>query len=876
MKVFHFSFFVAAMLLWPLQIIAQTFLMERHFGSTGDDGIYDMVVDKNFNVIVTGWYVGNVDLDPGPGVTLTTAFGNRNIMLVKFDSSGNFIWGFGIGSAYQDEGGALAVDSSGNVIVAGRFEGIMDADPGSATYTITNTGTSRDAFVLKYDSSGNLIWAYGFGGTFYDDVEEVVIDAGNNIYLGGSFQHTVDFNPDPALFYIAVSNGIDDAYITKLDSNGVLLWAHTMGGSYKDDVCELKLDAAGNLYAAGIYSGITDFDAGPGQFTSTAQGVEDLFLCKYDTAGNFHKLIVAAGSAGYDAALGLDWLDDKLIITGAFSQVVDFDPGLSVLNKTAVGLTDIFTAVFDTTGSLIWAEQSGGASDDIGLDVSAINSQNIITVGIFQSNAFFNGSFNSFGMQALGGYDVFVSKYNMSGIIKNVFPISSTGQDYVKAVYTMSDSSFYASGFFGGNADFDPDVNNSTNTACSGVNDAYYARYRLNCETINDISSIVGNTVICEADTLMYSIAQVMNAYTYTWSFPASWQVLGQNINSVSVIPMDSGGQVSVTVSNDCSSLISAVLQVTLLDSAAVLLNDSACDGSVYVFPDGTLGYSDTVQVSRFSTVNGCDSVITTHLHFNRVYHDTSYVMLCHGDSLQFNGNVYSVSGNYTDTLYSVLGCDSVIQTLLSVLPQNSFLQNINLCTGDSLVINGNVYFNPGTYIDTLQSYLSCDSFLVSVVNVINVDSSITVTPGVFTANQNNASYQWCECTVFGLTPLPGANGQSLSVPQQGNFAVIVTVSGCADTSGCLSSLLAGTDEFYTENSVLLSPNPVSGDLEINSRFPMDKIEIYGSDGKLIAVFNVSGNYFRMDLHPVPAGIYHLQIIKDSLKFRRRIVKMEN
>ncbi|MBK9319571.1 MAG: hypothetical protein IPM91_12660 [Bacteroidetes bacterium] len=90
----------------------------------------------------------------------------------------------------------------------------------------------------------------------------------------------------------------------------------------------------------------------------------------------------------------------------------------------------------------------------------------------------------------------------------------------------------------------------------------------------------------------MYSVPPVAGATEYNWNIPLGWQEIGYSTNTIILVPQDSGGQISVTISNDCFSLISYLFTVTLTDTIFEHHFDSACVGSIYVFPDGSVGHN--------------------------------------------------------------------------------------------------------------------------------------------------------------------------------------------------------------------------------------------------------------------------------------------
>ncbi|MBT6372369.1 MAG: hypothetical protein HOJ86_06840, partial [Acidimicrobiaceae bacterium] len=130
------------------------------------------------------------------------------------------------GGTNADYGYSVAVDSSGNVYTTGYFNGTVDFDPGAGTANLTSNGY-KDVFVSKLDSSGNYVWAKNFGGTGNDMGYSVAVDSSGNVYTTGYFTGTVDFDPGAGTTNL-VPNGSSDAFVSKLDSSGDLVWAKNL------------------------------------------------------------------------------------------------------------------------------------------------------------------------------------------------------------------------------------------------------------------------------------------------------------------------------------------------------------------------------------------------------------------------------------------------------------------------------------------------------------------------------------------------------------------------------------------------------------------------------------------------------------------------
>ncbi|MFI5219763.1 MAG: T9SS type A sorting domain-containing protein [Bacteroidia bacterium] len=170
-------------------------------------------------VYTTGNFNGSVDFDPGTGVFNLTSAGNADIFISKLDNSGNFVWAKKMGGTNSDVGYSIALDLavSGDVYTTGTFEGTADFDPNAGVFNLTSAGY-RDIFISKLDSSGNFVWAKRIGGTSFDDVLSIALDASGNVHVSGSFSSpSITFGSN---FLTNADNtgNTADIFIVKLDA----------------------------------------------------------------------------------------------------------------------------------------------------------------------------------------------------------------------------------------------------------------------------------------------------------------------------------------------------------------------------------------------------------------------------------------------------------------------------------------------------------------------------------------------------------------------------------------------------------------------------------------------------------------------------------
>jgi hypothetical protein len=251
----------------------------RVWGSSGWDTAYGCEADDTGNCYVAGRFAGTVDFDPSGGTDYHTATGGDDLFLSKFNSSGDFQWArTWEGNTHWNVGSGLTVDGSGNVYVAGLFDGNVDFDPGGGTDYHASNGDD-DAFMSKFNSSGDFQWALTWGGVNDDVGNQVAWDSSGYLYIAGYFSDTVDFDPGTATVQLA-SNGSSDVFISKFDTSGTFVWARSWGGSSYDVGNGVDLYGSGAVYVTGGFNGTVDFDPGTDVDQHSSVGSNDVYLSK--------------------------------------------------------------------------------------------------------------------------------------------------------------------------------------------------------------------------------------------------------------------------------------------------------------------------------------------------------------------------------------------------------------------------------------------------------------------------------------------------------------------------------------------------------------------------------------------------------------------
>ena len=393
----------------------------KSFGGSADEQSYSIAVDGSGNVYTTGYFQGtNVDFDPGNGTTNLTSAGVIDVFVSKLDSSGNLVWAKSFGGRFSDEGRSIAVDGSGNVYTTGFFEDInVDFDPSTVGNLPLGSNGNKDVFVSKLNSSGNLVWAKSFGNLADDFGLSIAVDGSGNVYTTGFFaEENVDFDPSTGGILRLSSNAANDVFVSKLNSDGNLVWAKSFGKSEDDEGRSIAVDGSGNVYTIGYFAGTNvDFDPSTGGILPlTSAGLGDVFVSKLNSDGNLVWAKSFGGSADDNGhSIAVDG-SGNVYTTGSFNETADFDPGLGILNLTSPSLDDIFISKLDTNGILVWAKRIGGNLSQTGYSIVGDSSGNVYTTGYFQSTIDFDPSdVVTTNLASSGSTDVFVLKLTASG-----------------------------------------------------------------------------------------------------------------------------------------------------------------------------------------------------------------------------------------------------------------------------------------------------------------------------------------------------------------------------------------------------------------------------------------------------------------------------
>jgi len=338
-----------------------TYGWTRTWGGTGNDATYNITFDSSNNVYIVGEFLATVDFDPGVGDTSYTSAGSVDIFLSKFDTNGNFLNVKVMGSTSHDRSHGVVVNSSGEIFIAGKFNGTVDFDPSGGIDNKVSNG-NYDAHLTKFNADGSYGWTQTWGGTDRDTVNDLQLGSDGSIYMAGVYRLTADFDPS-----VAVDNrtsvGLDDAFLTKLNPDGTYGWTKTWGSTLNDFSFNLRLNSSNEVYIIGSFQGTVDFDPSGATNTIVSVGQEDAYVSKFDSSGNY-VFTRTWGNTLMDAVLGITVdTSGNYFIGGYFNGTQDLDPTSGIDSYTTTGPYDMFVSMFDANDNYITSKTFGSATE---------------------------------------------------------------------------------------------------------------------------------------------------------------------------------------------------------------------------------------------------------------------------------------------------------------------------------------------------------------------------------------------------------------------------------------------------------------------------------------------------------------------------------
>jgi uncharacterized protein (TIGR03437 family) len=397
-------------------VIDPVLTYSTYLGGTSTDGATGVAMDSAGNAYITG-STASTDFPvlPGPARTSNTA-GNFDIFVTKLSPNGTTVlFSTYIGGQFSEVGIGIAVDSGGNVYVGGTTNSTDFPVTASAYQRAYRGGLSNnadqagDAFALKLNSTGGLVWATLLGGALQDRCFDLAIDASNNVYVAG-YTASVDFPRATA------GNGAGDAFVAKLNETGSeLIFSTLLGGGGLDAANAIVVDQSNAVYVTGTTAS-SNFPTTPGVFQPLyGGGASDAFVVKLgSTGGIVFSSYLGGNGAESGQSLAQSRFGETYIAGVTSSDRFPVTPG-AAQSTYGGGSADGFIAGVHATGSsLTYATYAGGERvEDQGS--IAIDASDAIYVAFATESLTIRTTLGGFQTRVGGSRDVWIAALSPSG-----------------------------------------------------------------------------------------------------------------------------------------------------------------------------------------------------------------------------------------------------------------------------------------------------------------------------------------------------------------------------------------------------------------------------------------------------------------------------
>jgi hypothetical protein len=660
------------------------------------------------------------------------------------------------------------------------------------------------------------------------------------------------------------------------------VWAKAMGSSVGGGTGKsIAVDALGNTYSCGYFTGVADFNPGAGTHNLTSNGETDIFIQKLDVNGDF-LWANSIGGSKFDRAFGIAIdASGNVYTTGDFNGTLDFDPGTGTYNliATGVGPRDIFIQKLDANGNFVWAKSIGNSTTDdhVGSAITVDASGNVYTTGFFHGVVDFNPGGGVSNLSSNGNGDIFVQKLDVNGNFVWAKSVGGTHLDRGLSIAADISGNVYTTGYFQFTVDFDPGsgVSNLTSVA---DNDIFIQKLDVAgnfvwAKSMGSIFNDTGNSIAVDA---------LGNVYT-----------TGYFDNSIDIDP---GVGTSTLITNGATDAFIQKLDASGNFVWAKSMGTNSSDagtslhvdvlGNIYTagYFQGTGDFDPGTGSNNLTSNNASRDIFIQKLDASGNF---VWVSTVGGNATDEPAGIdIDASGNIYTTGYFNNGVDFNPGTGVSNLFSNGatsdvFVQKLMQCksVGTDVQtacntfswIDGNTYSSSNstaTYIVTNAA--GCDSLVTLDLTVNTIDVGTILTGATIAANNNLAtSYQWINC--LDNSVVIGATNATYAATSNGDYAVVITENTCADTSTCVTILTVGINEINSQN-ISIYPNPVQNQLFIE----LDNKELTGItiiDYSSRVVKTINNNTKSINVSDLTQGFYFIQLHTENDVYTTRFIK---
>jgi hypothetical protein len=813
-------------------------LLLKQIRGTGFDAVTKIFTTSSGFYLVGTLDDGTVDLDPGPGTVNFFNNNNPTGYIVQLDQNVNY-QSHAAFSGSNIKFVSFSGTANGTILASGYFKNSMDVDPGVNSVTLSSASANMyDEILVQLDGNLNYMNHEERNSLGISEIYETPSSMdirGNKLLMAGGFSGTHDLDLTSVTANFTASSSFD---------NYISLYNRCLGptlSSLNVVACSNYTSPSGNNYfTSGVYTDtILNYFGCDSIITinltvNTPITPTITATVSNDSICGGDQVTFTANIAGGGANPLVEWYRNGIVVstglTYTTSAVANLDQFYAILNTSE----SCFTSPTATSNAIEMvvgvsnANASVNIVSDIGISVCSADTVEIT------ANYFLGGNYPQFAW------------YFNGNLIANSGPqlqlVGLQTGDQVSVILTSSDGCL------------------TNQTANSNV-----LSFNVNTSVVPEVI-ISGPTAICTGEPATFSAFFTGGGSNpqINWYISGNPNPAGSGAIFTSASLLDGDIVQAVLVNNDVCAVpnfdISNSMSITISPSItpSILINPSAtviCEGESISFTsssfgEGTAPYFDWyVNGTVVPNANGPSLILSTLNDGDLVSCVLTTNLSC---ATQANANSNTV--------------------MITVNPNTSSTQNISICYGTTYTYNGNVYSFSGNYSDTLINANGCDSIVSTLLNVYpQIDNSVSFNGMELIAQESGAQYQWIDC-VTGMA-ISGATSSSYPLSTNGSYAVVITKNGCVDTSDCMIIDDLGLELTALQRTLKVFPNPNTGKFQLVSPTAIDAVFIYDVKGRCVFthVSDEITDALQIDLSTFDNGLYQVVVLSPQGSLRQKV-----
>ncbi|PCJ24171.1 MAG: hypothetical protein COA97_10330 [Flavobacteriales bacterium] len=514
-------------------------------GSSGVTGFTSMDTDGNDNLFITGYTTSSNFPTQNIGGFFQSSFAGGalwgDVVVLKFDNNGILLWATYYGGTELEQANSIATDKFGNIWITGYTK--------STNFPTQNSGTffqgiyggassqfnafSGDVFLLKFDNTGNRLWATYYGGTLDEIGNSITTDLNGNVWVTGWAQSNFP-TQDAGTFFQGTNTGSNDVFLLKFDNVGNRLLATYYGGTGSEQGNSITTDLNGNVWVSGG-TGSTNF---PTQttgtfFQGTNAGSTDIFLLKFDNLGNRLWATYYGGILGDISHSIKTDPNGNVWVSGGTGSANFPTQNSGTFFQGVIAGSDIFLLKFDNLGNRLWATYYGGSSGEASVSSNLVidNCSNAYLAFETRSNDIFTlnpGSCHYYDGTFGGGLpntdDAYVAHFDNVGNLLWGSYIGGEGNDFRTPLAIDSKNNLFMGGEF---TNYTTSVNlpmqnaggsSYFNNTPNGFDDSYILKFIPPTGIITQSQVNATTCEPCNGSATVNVITCGLPPYSYLWS----------------------------------------------------------------------------------------------------------------------------------------------------------------------------------------------------------------------------------------------------------------------------------------------------------------------------------------------------------------------